>query len=436
MPEIRTVDIGLIGWGTVGGGVVEILRRDADLFAERCGLRLRLAAIVTRTPSRAREQGAPEGCSVSDRIESITGNPAIAAVCHLVGGTGEARSLMEACLRAGKPVVTANKALIAEHGDSLFALAAQHRSAIAFEAAVAGGIPVIAALRDGLVANRIDAIHAILNGTCNFILTRMEQDGASYADALAEAQRLGYAEADPTLDVSGMDTAHKLAILARISANQRIPLAAIPVDGITGITVEDMASAATMGFRLKLIASAIQRRGSLALRVAPTMVATDHPLASVMQSANGIAFSTSAAGPTLLVGRGAGALPTASAVLADVVDVVTGRYGLTSRSFSFLSTTTSITPLPQTEEVSSFYLRFSVEDKSGVLARIASALSHMGVSIRSLHQAGARGGSVAGIAVITHPARRGDVEGAIRLVEGSGVLKASTVLYQVLLAEW
>ncbi len=429
---MRQVAIGLVGWGTVGGGVVEILTRDAALLRERCGIDLRLKAVVTRTPARARTTPLPAGCSLGTDLSVITGDPEIAVVCHLVGGTDDARLAMEACLRAGKPVVTANKALLAEHGDALFALAARYGSAIAFEAAVAGGIPVIAALRDGLVANHITAIDAILNGTCNYILTRMEQDAAGYAEALAEAQRLGYAEADPTLDVDGTDTAHKLAILTRIATHRRVPLSAVRVQGIQQVTAQDIASARTMSCRIKLIASAIQHQGAVALRVAPTLVPLAHPLASVMQNANGIAFSTSAAGPTLLVGRGAGALPTASAVLADVVDVVTGRYRMTTDNFSFMTAQSSIDVLPDSEERSAFYARFSVEDKPGVLARIASALSQNSVSIKSLHQAESSAGQTAGIAVVTHPARRGDLISAVAMIDRSDVVKQPTVVYRAM----
>ena len=241
---MRRTAIGLIGWGTVGSGVVDILTRDRGLIADRTGLDLDLAAIVTRTPGKVRDQRT--SATVSDRIADITGNPEIGVVIHLVGGTGEAKELLAACLRAGKHVITANKALIAEHGDELFALAAQHGVGIAFEAAVAGGIPIIAALRDGLVANHIESLAGILNGTCNFILTKMEQENWGYADALAEAQRLGYAESDPTLDVDGTDTAHKLAILARIACNGRIPLRHIHITGIQSLTAQDPAH----GFRV------------------------------------------------------------------------------------------------------------------------------------------------------------------------------------------
>ena len=423
---MRRTAIGLIGWGTVGGGVVDILTRDHGLFAERCGLDLHLKTIVTRSPARARDQS-PGTATVTDQISAIIDDPEIGVVIHLVGGTTEAKTLLEACLRAGKHVVTANKALIAEHGDALFALAAEHRVGIAFEAAVAGGIPVIAALRDGLVANRIESISGILNGTCNFILTKMEQEAWGYAEALAEAQRLGYAEADPTLDVDGTDTAHKLAILARIAFNGRIPLNQVRIQGIQRLTAEDIASARTMGARIKLLAVARNRPEGLELRVAPTLVPLDHPLAAVNKNANGIAIQSSAAGPTLLTGLGAGALPTASAVLSDVVDVVSGRYQATAGAYSFFRKGTSPTILAEADEVTGTYARFAVADKPGVLAGIAATLSQHGASVLSIHQGQAAGGQ-ATIEVVTHPLRLGNMQDAVGEIDRSGLTMTATTL--------
>ena len=423
--------IGLIGWGTVGGGVVEILTRDHAVFAERCGLDLQLKAIVTRSPQRVRDQS-PGGATVSDRIETITNDREIGVVIHLVGGTTEAKILLEACLRAGKHVVTANKALIAEHGDELFALAAKHNVSIAFEAAVAGGIPVIAALRDGLVANRIQSLSAILNGTCNFILTKMEQEDWGYAEALAEAQKLGYAEADPTLDVDGTDTAHKLAILARIAFNGRIPVSSIRVTGIQSLSAQDIESARTMGARIKLLAVARQRPQGLELRVAPTLVPLDHPLAAVNRNANGIAIQSSSAGPTLLTGLGAGALPTASAVLADVVDVISGRYQATASAYHFFRSATVPQVLAESEEITGTFARFAVSDRPGVLAGIATQLSQHGASVHSMHQGQADSTGRTVIEVITHPLRLGAMQDAVAAIDKAGLTSAPTTLLRKL----
>ncbi len=419
--------IGLIGWGTVGGGVVEILSRDRGLFAERCAIDLDLTTIVTRDPGRVREHSAGSA-RISNDISAITNDPDIGVVVHLVGGTTEAKDLLAACLKAGKHVVTANKALIAVHGDELFALAAQHRVGIAFEAAVAGGIPIIAALRDGLVANRIHAISAILNGTCNFILTKMEQENWGYDAALAEAQRLGYAEADPTLDVDGTDTAHKLAILARIAFNGRIPLAKVRTQGIQQLTAQDIASARTMGARIKLLAVARQRESGLELRVAPTLVPLDHPLAAVNKNANGIAIESSSAGPTLLTGLGAGALPTASAVLADVIDVVSGRYQATAGAFRFFHGGSDLAFVAEIDEVTATYARFVVADKPGVLAGVATALSKHGANVLSIHQGQADPAGRATIEVVTHPLRLGSMQAAVNEIDRSGLTITTTTL--------
>jgi homoserine dehydrogenase len=418
--------LGLIGWGTVGGGVVDILTRDAALFRERCGLDLHLKTIVTRTPGRDRGQK-PASATVTDRIEVLLEDREIRTVVHLVGGTTAAKDLCVACLKAGKHVVTANKALLAEHGDELFALAAKHQVTIAFEAAVAGGIPIIAALRDGLVANRIEGIYAILNGTCNYILTRMTEDGKDYGAALKEAQELGYAEADPTLDVNGTDTAHKLAILARIAFHGRIPIAALRVEGIDQLTAQDIESARTMGARIKLLAVAKPRPEGLELRVAPTLIPIDHPLASVNKNYNGIYLHGSAAGPTLLVGQGAGALPTASAVLADVVDVCTGRYLATASRFQFFTSAHSVQMLPESEEVTSSYARFLVADRPGVLAGITGLLSKQGVSVLNIHQGTPNRNGQALIEVSTHPLRSADFFAAINAIDKSGLTLKPTV---------
>ncbi|MHC5067324.1 MAG: homoserine dehydrogenase, partial [Planctomycetota bacterium] len=331
---MKSYAIGLVGWGTVGGGVIDIINRDAALISQRCGLDLHIKAIVTRSPERAREQERG-GATLSSDLDTILNDPEIETVIHLVGGTTAAKDIALACLRAGKHLVTANKALIAEHWDELFAVANEHQRAIAFEAAVAGGIPIIAALRDGLVANRVDGIEAILNGTCNYILTQMEVHGLSYDVALAQAQELGYAEADPTLDVNGTDTAHKLAILARIAYNTPVTFADVRVEGIESITAEDIASASRLGCRIKLLGLARERDEGLELSVAPCLVPLDNPMAGVNANYNAVRVLADNAGPTLLVGQGAGALPTASAVLADLVDIATGRHQQTAAQFGF-----------------------------------------------------------------------------------------------------
>jgi homoserine dehydrogenase len=418
--------IGIIGWGTVGGGVLDVLARDRELIGERCGLDIRVKTIVTRTPSRARDQQAA-GAAVGSDPQAILGDPEIRVAVLLVGGTADAKDLCLRLIAAGTHVVTANKALLAEHGDEIFGAAAERGVGVAFEAAVAGGIPIIAALRDGLVANRIEAIYGILNGTCNFILTKMEVEGLGYREALAEAQRLGYAEADPTLDVDGTDTAHKLALLARIAFNARIPVTKVRVEGIQGLGHLDIRSAKTMGARIKLLAAARQRPEGLELRVAPTLVPLDHPLADVSRTYNGIYVVGSAAGPNLLVGQGAGPLPTASAVLADVVDVATGRYQHTAAQFAFFRGGREIAFLPESEEHTGSYARFVVPDKPGILAGITQRLSNHGVSVLSIHQGEPQAGTRAMIEIVTHPLRGGSFLSAVADIDRNGLTLEPTV---------
>ncbi len=415
---MRICPIGLVGWGTVGDGVVSILRQDAAVLRERVGLDLRLKRIVTRTPGRARS-GDALGAVVSDRIEDLTADAEITTVIHLANGPA-AKPLMVALLTAGKRVVTGNKALIAEHGDELFALAQKHGGSLAFEAAVAGGIPVIAALRDGLVANRINAIHAILNGTCNFILTMMETKGWDYAVALVEAQRLGYAELDPTLDVDGTDTAHKLAILTRIAFACRVPLTSIRTEGIQHLNADDIASARTMGCRIKLIATAAQTPAGLDLHVAPTLVPLDHPLAAVMRNFNGIYINGSNSGPQLFTGQGAGAAPTASAILADVVDTLIGRAEQTAAQFAFVHPAEPPALAGEADEVTGSWARFHVHDRPGVLAGITERLSRHGISVLSIHQGLPTSAGAATVEISTHPGRGGAFLLAVAEIDRAG----------------
>lgn len=424
---MATVGIGIIGFGVVGGGVVDVLAKDRAVIAARTGVDLELRSVVSLPPYQRTDV---LGASLGKDLAAITNDPAIRIVLLLVGGTTFAKDMCLACLKAGKHVVTSNKALIAEHGDTLFAVAKEHKVAIAFEAAVAGGIPIIGALRDGLAANRIESITGILNGTCNFILTMMEQKQWSYQQALAEAQRLGYAEADPTLDVNGTDTAHKLAILSRIAFGIRVPLAALRIEGIQNVTAQDMASAARLKSRIKLLAMATQRPEGLELHVAPTLVPLDHPLAAVHMNYNGVYVVGSNSGPQLYTGQGAGALPTASAVLSDVIDVALGRAEQTFGSFGFVHHPTPPSFLPEAEERTASYARFVSPDKPGILAGITQILSSKGISIRSIFQGEADAQGQASIELVTHPARGGDFLDAVAEIDRKQLTAAPTVCYR------
>jgi len=408
---VESCGVGVVGWGTVGEGVIELLEDEAGLLSQRSDLAIDLRAIVTRTPSRARAR-APRCETIGDDLDLICGDPAIAVVCHLVGGTDEAFAIAMRLIEAGKHVVTANKALLAEHADELLSAAASHGVKLAYEAAVAGGIPIIAALRDGLVANHITGIRAILNGTCNYVLTEMEERGTSFAEALAQAQELGYAEADPTLDIDGTDSAHKLAILARLAFGRRVDLGRVSVEGIEAITVDDIESAQRLGCRIKLLAVAVPRDdGRCELHVAPTLVPTEHPLGGVGSNFNAVLIDAHAAGETLLVGQGAGSLPTASAVVADLVDIATGSYQ------GELGPGGELAICPENDEVTGSYARFTVADEPGILAKITERLAAQGISILAVHQNAPIHDRPAVIEVVTHPARGGDFFEALRGIE-------------------
>ncbi len=424
---MASIGIGIIGFGVVGGGVVDVLRRDRAVIAARTGVDLDLRAIVSMPPYKSTDV---LGATLGQDIVLITGDPRITIALLLVGGTTFAKDLALACLRAGKHVVTSNKALIAAHGDELFAVAKEHQVAIAFEAAVAGGIPIIGALRDGLAANRILSITGILNGTTNFILTMMEQKAWSYQQALAEAQRLGYAEADPTLDVNGTDTAHKLAILSRIAFGIRVPLTALRIEGIQNVTAQDMTSAARLKSRIKLLAMATQRDEGLELHVAPTLVPLDHPLAAVHMNYNGIFVVGSSAGPQLFTGQGAGDLPTASAVLSDVIDVALGRAQQTFGSFGFVHQPKPPAFLAEADERTASYARFATPDKPGILAGITQILSVKGISIRSIYQGETDEHGQASIELVTHPARGGDFLAAVAEIDSMGLTVSPSVCYR------
>ena len=295
---------------------------------------------------------------------------------------------------------------------------------------MAGGIPVIASLRDGLVANQIHGLHAILNGTCNYVLTQMEEHGLEYAEAVGQAQELGYAEADPKLDLDGTDTAHKLAIMARIAFSSHIEFGTFSVEGIEHITADDIASAKRMNCRIKLLAEAARRDNGLELRVAPTLVPIDHPLASVPANYNGVLIDGHAAGPTLLVGQGAGALPTASAVLADLVGIASGAYQETAGLFTFFDPQDAVSIIPEREEVTASYARFSVVDRPGVLAGISQCLAERGISIMSIHQERPDEDGKAVVETITHPCSGGDFLDAIAAMDKQAFFSGPPTLFR------
>ncbi|RIK68248.1 MAG: homoserine dehydrogenase [Planctomycetota bacterium] len=411
------IGIGLVGCGVVGEALARMLLEQRAEIAARTGLEFELRHVVVRDPAKRRGVQLPGGVVGPDTAAMLADRD-VRIVVELMGGTDRAREMVLSALSSGKDVVTANKALLAVHGREVFAAARAAGRCVAFEAAVAGGIPLIESVRRGLIGNDIEAAYGILNGTCNYILTRMLDNNASYAHALAEAQRLGYAEADPTLDVDGTDSAHKLTILASIAMRRSCELARVRVSGIAGIELIDLASGRELGYVCKLLATARQYEDGLDLTVEPTFVPKEHPLAAVAGPFNAVSVYGSAAGHTFYYGRGAGGAPTASAVLSDMIEVASGNAG---RVFAQLAVLPDQTPppayRPAGETVARHYLRIGLADRPGGIGRIASTLGAEGISIATItqHEPPRNGGvHVVPVIVTTHPVKRCAVDRAIR----------------------
>ncbi len=383
---MERVAIGMLGLGTVGAGVARLLETGANRIEQRAGLKIEIKAAVVRNRDRVRD------CKLTrDRITTnprvVLDDPEIRVIVEAMGGTEPALEYVLAALSAGKDVVTANKALLAEHGREIFSHARKCGRAVAFEASVGGGIPIVAALGVSLAANQIQSLAAIVNGTCNFILTSMAVGGMPYEAALKKAQELGYAEADPTLDVDGTDTAHKLAILAQLAFGASVKTIDLPRQGIDRLQTADIRYAAELGYTVKLLAIAKLSENGLELRVAPTLVRQGTPLAEVRGPYNAIRIVGDAVGDTLFYGRGAGAMPTASAVVADVIDVLIGRAVLTFRASNHWSDAESKTQLVGADQIRSRnYLRFTIADRPGVIGAIAQILGRHQISIASVIQ--------------------------------------------------
>ena len=401
--------VGLLGCGNVGAPLVGLIDRRRDDIAQRTGLRLEVTRVAVRSLAKERPVELAEGVLTLDAAGLVV-DPDIDIVVEVIGGIEPARELILAALKAGKPVVTGNKELLANVGAELFAAAEASGVDLLFEAAVAGGIPFIRPLRESLAGERIDRILGIVNGTTNYILTRMTEAGASYADALSEAQSLGYAERDPTADVEGYDAAAKAAIIASIAFGVRVVAGDVYHEGISNITTADIDYAAKMGYVVKLLAVAEQHdRGDVGVRVHPAMVPADHPLASVRDSFNALFVEGEAVGDLMFYGRGAGGDPTASAVLGDLIDAALNRAKGSHASVGALAKA-RIRPIDEIE--TAYYLNLDVVDRPGVLAAVAGVFGNHGVSIRSMEQEGL--GSEARLVFITHVAREADVQATIR----------------------
>ena len=386
---MKTVKVGLVGVGTVGRGVVEVLQRNCEEISRRTGSQIVVVAACARDVEKATEFLGPEVKVFNDPLDVVRDDN-VDIVIELIGGTTTARTLLLEAISLSKPVVTANKALIAECGNELFAQAAANGSIVAYEAAVAGGIPIIKALREGLAGNRIDSVAGIVNGTTNFILSEMREKGMSFEEALGDAQRLGYAEADPTFDIEGIDAGQKLAIIAAVSFGISIQPEKVYCEGITKLTEADILAAEEFGYRVKLLAITKRRTDGFEMRVHPTLVPDKCVIARVDGPMNAVLVHGDAVGPTLYYGAGAGAEPTASAVISDLIDVIRLQRANAAAyvpHLAFQREHLSDVPILDMGEVeSSFYLRIRVRDEPGVLSDIAGILAEYAVSIEAMRQ--------------------------------------------------
>jgi len=425
--------VAIVGMGTVGTGVARLLFDYGDRTARHAGRTLWLEKVVVRDLKRPRQFELPQGV-LSDDLGDVTGNPEIEVVAQLVGGLEPARTIMLQLLESGKNVVTANKALLAEHGGELFDRARELGRSIAFEASVAGGIPIITNIGQCLSANQIQSLHAILNGTSNFILSQLEETGAAYADAVAEAQRLGFAEADPTMDVDGTDAAQKLAILAHLAFGARVHWSDIPRARIDTLNPADLRYARELGYRIKLLAVARLVAEGLELHVSPTLVRVGTPLAEVRGAYNAVRVVGDAVGRVFFHGLGAGQMPTASAVVADLIDTAVGRTPITFRTLELWSSRHArVAPLGDNQVSSRYYLRFDVDDRPAVMAEIAGVLGRHGISIASVIQHEAENPDVAivPLVIMTHVTTEGSSHAAVDEIDRLSCVRSKSVRLRV-----
>ena len=414
--KVNAVKVGIAGLGTVGSGTVNVLQRNAGEIARRVGRPIEIAHIGARRDNPACDIN---GIRVSRDIFAVATDPEIDILVELIGGTDTARELVLTAIKNGKHIVTANKALIAEHGNEIFQAAHQNGVDVAFEAAVAGGIPILKSLGEGLAANHINWVAGIINGTGNYILTEMEQGGRAFQEVLEEAQSLGYAEADPTFDVEGVDAAHKLTIIASIAFGIPLQFSKVYMEGISRITIEDVKSAAQFGYRIKHLGIAKDTGHGIELRVHPTLIPRETMLSAVNGVMNAIMIDGDAVGPTMFYGAGAGAEPTASAVVADIIEMgraLTVDHDERVRYLGFHADQMSDDPILTIDDVScSFYLRLHVQDKPGVLANITRILSDNHISIEAMVQKETEEGLVP-IVMMTHKVLEGDMNAALAAI--------------------
>jgi homoserine dehydrogenase len=429
----RIVKVGLVGFGTIGSGVAKLILQDADRIAGKTGIRLQLACVVDIDTESARPVKLPDGV-LTDDLNRLLADKTIEVGVEVIGGTDVAKEVQLKMLEAGKDVVTANKALLAEHGNELYRAARRNGRCIAFEASCAGGVPIISAIRTGLTANNIRAMYGIVNGTCNYILSNMTANDEDFAVALAQAQEKGYAEADPALDISGVDTAHKLAILASIAFGYEITLGDIFVEGIEAISRDDIRYGGEMGYCLKLLAiGQMDERGRVSLRVHPSFIAKDSALARVGGPFNAVSIFGSAVGQVMFYGRGAGMMPTASAVVADIIDVAIGNSGTTFRHVH-LRPRSEVEPLIENIDdcKSRFYIRVMAKDEPGVVASYGQVLRDRQISISgALQHEGSGPDNTVPVVITTHTTRQRNITGALSDLEGLEAFSGKPVCIRI-----
>ena len=429
---MKTFNVGIIGMGTVGTGVAKILLEKDSPLTEKLNCVPLLKGVADTNPDVKNKLNLPQGVLFTTDAKTLLNGHDIQVIVELVGGLHSAKEIIMTALEKGKDVVTANKMLLALHGSELFSKARQFGRSISFEASVGGGIPIIAALRDGLIANKIESVFGIVNGTTNYILTKMTKEHVKYGDALAEAQKMGYAEKDPTMDVEGIDSSHKLAILARIGFGVDFDYKDIYCEGISTVDLSDIWYAHELGYTLKLLAIAKKTEKDIELRVHPTLLPHDHPLSSVNGVFNAICINGHAVGEVMLYGKGAGQMPTASAVVADLVDVGLGRAGITFNAMKTFSGRCERVTIANILQIKTrYYLRFSVVDKPGVLAKISGILGKYEISIASVIQHKAKEDGNVPLVMMTHLAEEGNLQKALAEIKQLDVIKDHTKFLRV-----
>jgi len=431
---MEKINIGLIGLGNIGTGVVKLLQQNKELITQKLGAELILKKIADIDISTPRCVKTDKYQMTTDAREIINDKD-ISIVIELIGGYEPARTLLLEAINQGKHVVTANKALLARHGNEIFQAAHKKNVDIGFEASVGGTIPIIKTLKESLAANRIDSLWGILNGTANFILTKMTEEGEMFDAVLKEAQKLGFAEADPTFDIEGMDTAHKMAIILSLAYGKKVNLDDIYVEGITKITREDIAFAKELGYRIKLLAIAMLKNDAVEARIHPTMISSAHLLSNVNQNNNAFNIVGDASGPVFLFGQGAGMMPTASAVFSDIVDVarnimkgISGRVPLRSIDESVMG---DIKLIPMEEVETKYYFRFSAVDRPGVLSKISGILGENYISIATVIQKARIENSAVPIVMTTYEAREKNVRQALKVIDKLDIVMDNTMLIRI-----